>query len=63
MSNKNRKARQKKWYKARQKEQQRDAWSEAFRNHFIRKGILKGENNEIQKNCKNDIATTLGHGK
>lgn len=43
MSNKRKKAKKKRWYKERLKEQERKQWAETFRNHFIKVGILKGE--------------------
>lgn len=38
---KKRKARQKRWYKARIKAQRKAQFIEAFRRHFVNKGILK----------------------
>lgn len=42
VNKKRRKAKAKRWLKSRQKAYERQRFAEAFRQHFIKKGILKG---------------------
>jgi len=42
MSNKRRKARQKRWLANREKTQKKAKFAEGFRNWFVKKGVIKG---------------------